>query len=59
MGLDDEIARGVFRQPLDLEPIKSRVRDGKLNSEDFAKLIEEVERRRAQNKRLHGIVGVP
>jgi hypothetical protein len=59
MGLDDEIARGVFRQPLDLEPIKARLRDGKVHPDDPAQLIEEVERLRAQNKRLHAIVGVP
>lgn len=59
MGIDDEIARGVFRQPLDLEPIKVRLRDGKVHPDDLAQLIEEVERLRVQNKRLHGIVGVP
>ena len=59
MGIDDEIARGVFRQPLDLEPIKARLRDGKVHPDDLAQLIEEVERLRVQNKRLHGIVGVP
>jgi hypothetical protein len=59
MGLDDEIARGVFHQPLDLEPIKARLRDGKVHPDDVRVLIEEVERLRKSNKRLNAIVGVP
>lgn len=62
MGIDDEIARGVFHQPLDLEPIKRRLSfapEKAWYTEDLAQLIEEVERLRAKNKRLNAIVGVP